>query len=213
LENISLAEVDEAVEKAFGLTEAESALVADMLDFVYRDGGKEGREKPGRRSTKRVTDNSPDGELCAYADFMIKSLRVTFGRSKAVRVTIFTEASSQSSLPMRMVAVHLEWPNQRKLIRNEVLSSQRIRVEMADFFQKLMGVRSRSGEPLTGGIGFQRVARLFMTHVAEDGTKIPTVIFLKPDQCRYWTRSQALRDADDLAIAIQTANASRRGNA
>jgi len=40
--------IDEAVEKAFSLTDAESALIADLLDVVYRDGGKEGNEKRGR---------------------------------------------------------------------------------------------------------------------------------------------------------------------
>jgi len=28
---------------------------------------------------------------------------------------------------------------------------------------------------------------------------------VKPDECRYWTRSMAMRDADQLANAIQKA--------
>ncbi|MBE2282440.1 MAG: N-6 DNA methylase [Prosthecobacter sp.] len=213
LENLSLAQVDGVVEKAFSLSEAESALIADLLDVVYRDGGKEGNEKPGRLPTQRVLNDSADGELHAYADFMIKSLRATFGKSKAVRVTIFDEDAGQSRLPLRMVAVHLEWPNQRKLIKHDVMTSKGLLAEMSDFFKKRLGVRSRSGEPLTAGIGFQRVARLFITHSAEDGTKVPTVLLLKPDQRRYWTRSQALRDADELAATIQSAGATRRSKA
>ncbi len=213
LEKLSLAQVDEVVEKAFSLTEAESALIADLLDVVYRDGGKEGNEKPGRLPTQRVLDDSADGELHAYADFMIKSLRATFGKSKAVRVTIFEEDAGQSRLPLRMVAIHLEWPNQRKLIKHDVMTSKGLLAQMSDFFKKRLGVRSRSGEPLTAGIGFQRVARLFITHSAEDGTKVPTVLLLKPDQRRYWTRSQALRDADELAATIQSAGATRRSKA
>ncbi len=213
LEGLSLAQVDEIVEKAFSLTEAESALIADLLDVVYRDGGKEGNEKPGRCPTKRVRNDSSGGELHGYADFIIKSLRATFGKNKAIRVTIFDEAVGQSLLPLRMVAVHLEWPNQRKLITHDVMSTKSLRDEMAEFFKKRLGIRSRGGEPLTAGIGFQRVARLFITHVAEDGTKVPTVLLLKPDQRRYWTRSQALRDADELAVTIQVAGAARRGKA
>lgn len=213
LENLSLAQVDEVVEKAFSLTEAESALISDLLDVVYRDGGKEGNEKPGRLPTLRVQDDSAVGEMHDYADFMIKSLRATFGKSKAVRVTIFEEDAGQSRLPLRMVAVHLEWPNQRKLIKHDVMTSKDLLAQMSEFFKKRLGVRSRSGGPLTAGIGFQRVARLFIAHSAEDGTKIPTVLLLKPDQRRYWTRSQALRDADELAATIQSAGATRRSKA
>lgn len=211
LEKLTLSQVDEVVEKAFSLTEAESALIADLLDVVYRDGGKQGNEKPGRAPTARVRGESTDGELHAYADFIIKSLRATFGKSKAVRVTIFEEDAGQSRLPLRMVAVHLEWPSKRKLIEHDVMTSKDLLAQMSDFFKKRLGVRSRAGEPLNAGIGFQRVARLFITHLADDGTKIPTVLLLKPDQRRYWTRSQALRDADELAVTMQAAAANRRG--
>ncbi|MCC5840014.1 MAG: N-6 DNA methylase [Opitutales bacterium] len=210
LEGLSLAQVDEVVEKAFSLTEAESALVADLLDVVYRDGGKQGHEKPGRSRTKRARDDDSAGELHEYADFIIKSLRATFGKSKAVRVSIFEEEAGTSLLPLRMVAIHLEWPNQRQRIKHEVLNSKDLSKEMARFFKERLGIRSRAGESISAGIGFQRVARLFITHEAEDGTKVPTVLMLKPDQRRYWTRSQALRDADELALTIQAAGATRR---
>ena len=29
--------------------------------------------------------------------------------------------------------------------------------------------------------------------------EVPTVFIVKPDQIRYWTRSMAMRDADDVA--------------
>jgi hypothetical protein len=211
LEKLSLSQVDEVVENAFSLTEAESALVADLLDVVYRDGGKAGIEKPGRSPTQRMCDDSAGGELHAYAEFMLKSLRATFGKNKALRVTIFEDEAGQLRLPLRMVAVHLEWPSRRKLIEHEVMSSANLRLEMADFFKKRLGVRSRGGEALTAGIGFQRVAQLFTTHLPDEFTKVPTVLLLKPDQRRYWTRSQALRDADELTAAIQKAGANRRG--
>jgi hypothetical protein len=51
------------------------------------------------------------------------------------------------------------------------------------------------------GLGFQRVAFLFHSHV-DAGRRIPSVYVIKPDQCRYWTRSLAMRDADQLAGAI-----------
>jgi hypothetical protein len=30
-------------------------------------------------------------------------------------------------------------------------------------------------------------------------SEVPTVFIVKPDQVRYWTRSMALRDADEVA--------------
>ena len=51
------------------------------------------------------------------------------------------------------------------------------------------------------GIFYQRVARIYTSsHI--QGRTIPTVYFFKPDKIRYWTRSMALRDADEVAADI-----------
>ena len=34
------------------------------------------------------------------------------------------------------------------------------------------------------------------------GRKVPTIFLVKPDKVRYWTRSMALRDADEVAADI-----------
>ena len=49
----------------------------------------------------------------------------------------------------------------------------------------------------SGGIFYQRVVRLYMS-VPLDGSDVPSVFLVKPDQVRYWTRSAALRDADEV---------------
>jgi hypothetical protein len=59
------------------------------------------------------------------------------------------------------------------------------------------------------GLGFQRVAFLFHIHV-EDGRRIPSLYIIKPDQRRYWTRSLAMRDADQLAAAVLVAASRNR---
>jgi hypothetical protein len=46
-----------------------------------------------------------------------------------------------------------------------------------------------------------RVLRLYDT-VAAEGKRIPTVFLVKPDQVRYWTRTMAMRDADQVAADI-----------
>jgi hypothetical protein len=50
-------------------------------------------------------------------------------------------------------------------------------------------------------ISFRRVARVFDTLDLE-GQRIPTVFIIKPDQVRYWSRSIALRDADEISVEI-----------
>ena len=197
-----LSEVDSLVEEAFHLKAPESALIEDMLSFVYREGGE---EKEGRKPTLRARDDEP-GDLHRYADFLVKALRSTFGRDKTVRATIFEEEQSHDKLPMRMVAIHLNWPSQRQVITKELLDSKGMRKKMKEAFTQLMRVRSRHGVPVSSGIGFQRIARVFVTHKAPSGEKVPTVLYLKPDQRRHWTRSQALRDADELAATIMTAS-------
>ena len=197
-----MSEVDSLVEEAFHLKAPESALIEDMLSFVYREGGE---EKEGRKPTLRARDDEP-GDLHRYADFLVKALRSTFGRDKTVRATIFEEEQPHDKLPMRMVAIHLNWPSQRQVITKELLDSKGMRKKMKEAFTQLMRVRSRHGVPVSSGIGFQRIARVFVTHKAPSGEKVPTVLYLKPDQRRHWTRSQALRDADELAATIMTAS-------
>jgi len=196
-----LAAVDSLVEEAFHLKAPESALIEDMLAFVYREGG-ENRE--GRKTTLRARDGE-NGDLHRYADFFVKALRATFGKDKTVRATVFEEEQPHDKLPLRMVAIHLDWASQRKVITKEVLDSKGMRKKLKEAFTNLMGVRSRQGVPVSSGIGFQRIARVFVTHKAPSGEKVPTVLYLKPDQRRHWTRSQALRDADELAATIMTA--------
>ena len=112
-----------------------------------------------------------------------------------------------------MAAIHLDWPSQRQVITKEVLDSKGMRKKLKEAFTNLMGVRSRQGVPVSSGIGFQRIARVFVTHKAPSGEKVPTVLYLKPDQRRHWTRAQALRDADELAATIVAASAKKRPKA
>jgi hypothetical protein len=200
-DNVDLAQIDSLVERAFDLKEPERALIGDLLDFVYRDGGREGNEKPGRNHTLR---DQPEefGDLHHYADFMLKTLKATFGKERAVRATVYEESPTHDRLPIRMVAIHLDWPQRKSLLTKQSFSRGKLRSEMARFYAGQFGLRTRQGSPITSGLGFQRVARLFITHEPESGGRIPSVLYLKPDQRRYWTRSQALRDADELAASI-----------
>jgi hypothetical protein len=109
-----------------------------------------------------------------------------------------------------MVAIHLDWPQRRSLLAKQSMPAGQLRREMAAFYKYLLVNRTRQGAQNTSGLGFQRVARLFISHQAKPDLKIPTVLYLKPDQRRYWTRSQALRDADELVAAIMASGQRHR---
>lgn len=196
-------QIDDLVETAFRLQEPERALISDLLEFGYRDGATRSGSRPSRAATIRSDDEDQD-DLLRYADFFLKTLRATFGKERAVRATVYEENKGHSLLPVRMVAIHLDWPQRRHLLTKESMKPNQLRSELARFYAEQLTVRTRDGAPITSGLGFRRVARIFITHEADVGVTIPTVLFVKPDQRRYWTRSQGLRDADELAAAIFT---------
>lgn len=210
-DDVTLDQVDALVEEAFDLREPELALIADLLEFRYREGASKSGRRPARKPTKRSLTDSED-DLFQYCDFFLKTLRATFGKERAVRATVFEESKGQPRLPVRMAAIHLDWPERRRLLLRESITTAQLRSQLARFYEEQVNVRSRDGEPITSGLGFRRVARLFVNHQTEDGTKVPTVLFVKPDERRYWARSQGLRDADDLVGAIVT-NRRKRGAA
>jgi hypothetical protein len=203
----SIDTVDQLVELAFRLKEPERALISDLLEFGYRDGASKSGEKPSRKKTVRNDDSDTD-DLLRYADFFVRALRATFGKDRAVRATVFEEAAGEPILPVRMVAIHLDWPQRRRHCRKEILQASELRKQLTKFYEQQLKVRSRDGQPISSGLGFRRLARIFVS-LEVDGTKIPTVIFIKPDQRRYWSRSQGLRDADELAAAIVAERRSR----
>jgi hypothetical protein len=204
-------QIDRLVEEAFCLKEPERVLISDLIDFGYREGATKSGQRPARKPTVR-SQNDKEDDLLQYADFFLKTLRATFGKERAVRATVFEEADGQPRLPVRMVAIHLDWPQRRRVLLKDPMTANRLRSELTHFYEKQLLVRSRDGEPITCGLGFRRVARLFVSHEAKDGTKVPTVLLVKPDERRYWTRSQGLRDADELAAAV-VMNRRTRGSA
>lgn len=202
--------VDDAVERAFGLKESERALVSDLLEFVYREGGRSDNDRPGRSYTERKAPGQP-GDVQTYADFFLRALRATFGGERAVRATVFDESPINNRLPVRMVAIHLDWKDDTgPSVITEAISTTELRRELGKFYHDQLNVRNRQGIPVSVGIGFQRVARLFLSHKTPAGIAIPTALILKPDERRYWTRSQALRDADELAASIMSCGQRRR---
>jgi len=191
--------VDERVRSMLSLRDAEWTLVKDLFDFTLPDF-KGDETSPGRQPTERnpnlksVAGREP--HLAAYCQYFLRVLKAGFGEDKAVCATIF-QHPSDAQLPVRLVAIHLDW-NREDEIAVEPVDSEELCQRLLELDAKFL----RLGDTRRGGIFFQRIARVYV-EVRQGRRKIPTVYIVKPDRVRYWTRSAALRDADEVAADVR----------
>ncbi len=196
----SFEEIDEAVRRAFEFTTADWTLIEDLLKYTLPDVLRT-TPGPARFSTQRQDkDDVKEPELTEYAKAFTRVVKGTFGKNKSVASTVFTEPDGRK-LPVRMLTIHLDAPA-RDGVLIEPIEADRLLDNLAEFHADLLKQKSRDA---TGsGLGFQRVAYFFHPS-REDGRRVMNLTIVKPDECRYWTRSTAMRDADQLANAIQKA--------
>lgn len=204
----SFEDIDELARRLFSLTPAETILIDDFLTYVFPDAlRKTGRpgERPTTRKASGPTKPETEPELSGYALAFLAVLKSTFGSDKPVSATVYHEPDG-ARLPVRVVTIHLDWPG-REPLRVEAINADGLLDRIGEFHASALHRTSRrSGDSL----GFQRVAFLFHAHLAMS-TRVRNLTIIKPDECRYWTRSAAMRDADDLTAAIlHAANWGRR---
>jgi hypothetical protein len=129
-------------------------------------------------------------QLIAYCKYFSRVLKAGFGRDKAVSATVFQEERNDVRLPYRLVAFELGGA-----------PSQEVKVTRINLPELLAELEHLGRRHLSGGghgdIYRDRIARVYET---KKGT--PTVFVIKPDMCRYWTRSAGLHDADEVALDI-----------
>lgn len=199
LENLdTYEELDRRTFEAFAFKESDQVLVEDLYNYTLPDF-KEGQLSPGRRYSRTDAPGNGNGRaepyLGAYCDYFLRSLRAGFGPDKTVCATIFQE-SSINYLPIRLVAIHLNWPGRD--------ATQIVSIDSPDLLSLLGNVNvilNQKGERDSKSVSYQRVIRAYDS-IIDQQRRIPTVYIIKPDQVRYWTRSMALRDADELAEDI-----------
>ncbi len=189
-------DVDDQIRKTFCLSDAEWVLVEDLFNYTLQDF-KGGMNSPGRQPTRAVRSDGQLGEngrvLIDYCAYFRRVLRAGFGEDKQVSATIFTERS-EPFLPVRLVGIHLETPG-KAFIKLESIDSPELIKRLKELDKKFL--KSPSGRT-NGDIFYQRIARIYDT-ISIGGRKVPTIFIVKPDQVRYWTRSMAMRDADEIA--------------
>jgi len=199
LENIqTFDEVDEWVRIAFSFKDSEWVLINDLFNYTLLDFKGDGAS-PGRRKTHRVdnsqSQNNTEPELTAYCEYFLRVLKAGFGQDKQVCATIFQE-QTKTLLPIRLIAIHLNRANCHG-VHIEPIDSP-------DLMKRLENLNKLYMERISiqyGDIFYQRIARIYDS-VQINGAKIPTIYLIKPDKVRYWTRSMALRDADEVAADI-----------
>lgn len=184
-------DIDRTVNKAFDLKEPEQALVDDLFEItlpLFKGGENSFARKPTQRANEKFED-----ELALYLQWFIKVINATFGGDSGVCTTLFEESGNQQ-LPIRLVAIHLDCPT-RSAVSIEKIGEGELSSKLTELYTHL------SGETGNGPTCYRRVARIFET-VEIDGKPTPTIFIAKPDEKRYWTRSMAMRDADEIASEI-----------
>jgi type I restriction-modification system DNA methylase subunit len=202
LQNINyLDDIDALICQLFSFKNSEWSLVEDLTKYTLLDfkGNKLscGRQKT-RRAVTNLLENDDEKELKEYCNYFLRVIKAGFGEDKEVCATIFQEESNDY-LPVRLVAIYLN-KSIHDGIKVETINSQ-------DLLKRLNQLNNlfieQPNSHTNGGIFYQRVVRLYAS-TEWQGEQVPTVYLIKPDKVRYWTRSMALRDADEVSADIMS---------
>lgn len=153
--------------------------------------------QPGRVPV-HISSNGQCERLETYCKWFIDILKSGFGNDKPICASIFIPDDGRD-LPFCLIGIHLEWLNHEP-IRYERLSNRNLLERLLEL-DRIQMEQHRGCE----GIYYQRVSRIYQCiSVTSDNEslKVPTVFIVKPNQVRYWTRSMAMRDADEVAIDL-----------
>lgn len=184
----SFDQLDETVFDLFQLKDAERVLVEDLVAYTLDDflGGD---ASLGRQPTADLDEPEREQHLRDYCEYFVRVLKAGFGNDRPVTPMIYRanlETASGRS-PYRLVRFVLGGSSTgdvtfRELPRPTLLQLLH-RVWIAD----------------KGDQGFvhRRVARIYEVL---DG--LPTILVMKPDQKRFWTRSMGLQDGDKAALDL-----------
>jgi hypothetical protein len=196
LMNMDMSEIDSAAFDLYGLTEVERILVSNVLDISIPDLKGKLHEIPHGRQPIESLTNKRSNVMSHYCEWFLRVLKSGFGEDKPICATIFT-TDSDTNLPYRIIAIHLDWP-ENKAISYEDLQKEDLLLKLADLDHVFENQKKDA-------IYYRRVCRVYQNlSVMDHGVRrnVPTVFLIKPNQLRYWTRSIALRDADEVTADV-----------
>jgi hypothetical protein len=183
---------DRQMIKAFKLKDAEQVLIDDMIDIHVVDF-RSTFERPGLRPTGQISDDlleelQSEPVLGPYARYFTRVLKAGFGADKGVRARIFSQPAHER-LPFRMVSFELTETDSGK--------PELLKTHAPDLLVQMQHLASQSRRARLAGARSSLVARFY-----DGSAAAPTIILLKPDATRYWTRSAALNDADEVCADL-----------
>ncbi len=197
---LSFEAIDEFTQKAFGLTAADRTLIEDFLEYTLPYVLRKTPGKARFPTQRKNSDGIKEPELVEYAKTFTRVLKGTFGKDQAVAATIFTDPED-GRLPVRMLTIHLD-STERTGVNLDAIEADGLLDQLAKLHTDQLKQQPRN--TTGGGLGFQRVAWFFHPS-RENGKRMMNLTIVKPDERRYWTRSMAMRDADQLASSIMKA--------
>jgi hypothetical protein len=210
------ADFDQMVRRAFRMKPADWVLVEDAFEYTL-SAFQSVKQKSAEKSVQPVAD-ADDLEmeidvggpprrvaghemLTEYGEAFATVIRAGFGEDKRVHTTVFRTPANFPA-PVHLVAVHLGWPDGPGIEFHDV-SAEALLTRIVDLAVML---EDRSGDGVTLR---RRVARVYDT-VVVGRRKVPTVYLCKPNVPRYWTRSMAMRDADEVSADLVLLAEARR---
>ncbi|MBN9307210.1 MAG: restriction endonuclease subunit M [Devosia sp. 67-54] len=184
---------DSEVFDAFALKDAERVLIEDMVDIHIADF-RSVFDRPGLRPTRRSTASlftSPaesEPVLTDYALYFTRVLKAGFGAKKGVQARIFCPPASET-LPFRLVSF--------ELVDTDSGEPSLMQVEAPTLVAEMQRMAERYRVAGSRKTAAGLIARVYDGHAAS-----PTIFMMKPDAMRYWTRSAALNDADEVSADL-----------
>lgn len=199
LADLSYEDIDRCVFEAFKLNIVEKALAEDFFNLTLPDfKATDENRAPGR--SKAWSTTNTDENLATYCDWFLRVLEAGFGSDKAICATIYRPINPGTS-SFCMVGVHFGWQGCEHIHYKDLTDGNLLRVLdqcTQDNWQNGTSIKREA-------IYYHRVSRIYQNLSVTDDKKernIPTVFLIKPNQIRYWSRSTALRDADNVSADI-----------
>ena len=182
-------DIDAMAFDLFDLKDSERVLVDDAINYTLSDF-LEGKRSLGREPTAKTPgERKNDSHLCAYCEYFVRVLKAGFGDDRSISATIFRSGGNQVSerAPYRLVSFALGATCTEDVFFNDLARSALFRILH----------RVWNAQHHRGGVAHRRVMRAY-----EVTNGLPTILIMKPDQKRFWTRSMGLQDGDDVAFDL-----------
>jgi hypothetical protein len=187
----TITDVDNKMSQALDLSEVDQILIGDMFDYILPDF-RSPLNSPARQPAYDPNSHHPSIALHAYCDTFLNVLEAGFGFDKALSATIYAP-SIQKPLPVQLIAVHLNLPERERIVVANV-EEKHLLERLGDLYTSVL----QSPADMSSGVIYRRVLRTYEV-IDVERQQVPTVFLVKPNELRYWLRSVALQDADQVA--------------